>query len=195
VAARLFVISGPSGVGKGTVIRAVRERLPWLALATSATTRPIRPGERDGREYYFLSPQAFEEAVGKGEFLEHVDYAGHRYGTLRREVERRLRSGESVVLEIDVEGAREVKRLLPHAVLVFIAPPTVADLETRLRHRETNSPAEIETRLAIACAELGAARHFDHRITNDDVSRAAEELERTIRSAVERRAAVDEENP
>jgi guanylate kinase len=195
VSARLFVVSGPSGVGKGTVIRALRERMPAIALATSATTRPIRAGERHGREYYFLSPEEFERAREQGAFLEHVEFAGHRYGTLRSEVERRLESGESVVLEIDVEGAREVKRMRPDAVLVFIAPPTVTELETRLRHRETNSPEEIRARLAIARAELGAAREFDYRITNDHVSRAAEELERTIRATLGRDGTAHEESP
>jgi guanylate kinase len=184
VSARLFVVSGPSGVGKGTLIRRVRDSLP-LAVATSATTRGRRPGEVDGREYHFLSPVEFERRVGQGEFLEHVRYAGNRYGTLRSEVDRRLTSGESVVLEIDVVGAREIKRRMPDAVLVFVAPPTVADLELRLRGRDTDPPTEIERRLSIAGEEMSAQPEFDHTIVNDDVERAAGELAATMRTAME----------
>ena len=183
MSARLFVVSGPSGVGKGTLIRRVRGALP-LAVATSATTRARRAGEVDGREYHFLSPEEFERRVTGGEFLEHVRYAGNRYGTLRSEVDRRLANGESVVLEIDVVGAREIKRRMPDAVLVFVAPPTVADLELRLRGRDTDPPAEIERRLGIARQEMDAQPEFDHTIVNDDVERAAHELERTMRKAM-----------
>ncbi len=175
-AGRLFVISGPSGVGKGTLIAAARDRVPGLELATSATTRPMRPGEVDGREYHFLTPEAFEQRVGEGAFLEHVEFAGYRYGTLRSEVDRRLANGSSVILEIDVPGAREVARQLPDAVLVFIAPPDVRDLERRLTARGTNSPEDIANRLRIARDELDARQDFAHVIVNDDVERAAAEL-------------------
>ncbi len=185
VTGRLFVVSGPSGVGKGTVIRGARRELPDLAVATSATTRPRRPGERDGREYYFLGQEDFDRRVAAGEFLEHVSYAGNRYGTLRSEVERRLRSGHDVVLEIEVEGARAVKREMPEAVLVFIAPPGVADLEKRLRGRATDTPEEIEHRLRIARGEMEAKPEFDHVITNDDAGRAAAELAALMRSVHE----------
>jgi guanylate kinase len=181
---RLFVISGPSGVGKGTLIRLARERVPDLELATSATTRPMRPGEVDGREYHFLTPEQFEQRVREGAFLEHVEFAGHRYGTLRSEVDRRLARGASVMLEIDVPGAREVERQLPDAVLVFIAPPDVTDLERRLTARGTNSPEDIANRLRIARAELEARDDFAHVIVNDDVERAAEELVTLIQSAL-----------
>ncbi len=181
---RLFVISGPSGVGKGTLIARAREAVPDLALATSATTRPMRPGEVDGREYHFLTPEQFQRRVGEGAFLEHVEFAGHRYGTLRSEVDRRLAGGSSVILEIDVPGAREVARQLPDAVLVFIAPPDVTDLERRLTARGTNSPEDIANRLRIARAELEARDDFAHVIVNDDVDRAAEELTRLIRSVL-----------
>jgi guanylate kinase len=127
VTGRLFVISGPSGVGKGTLIGLVREHLPELELAVSATTRPQRPGELDGREYHFLDPAEFQRRVKQGAFLEQVTFAGHRYGTLRSEVEQRLADGRSVVLEIDVPGAREIKRQMPDAVLVFISPPSLAE--------------------------------------------------------------------
>jgi guanylate kinase len=182
--ARLFVISGPSGVGKGTLISRARERVPGLELATSATTRPMRPGEADGRDYHFLTPEQFDQRVGEGAFLEHVEFAGNRYGTLRSEVDRRLARGSSVILEIDVPGAREVERQLPDAVLVFIAPPDVTDLERRLTARGTNSPEDIANRLRIARAELEARDDFAHVIVNDDVERAAAELTRLIRDAL-----------
>ena len=181
---RLFVISGPSGVGKGTLIARARARTPNLELATSATTRPMRPTEAQGREYHFLTPQQFEQRVGEGAFLEHVEFAGHRYGTLRSEVERRLADGSNVVLEIDVPGARAIERQMPESVLVFIAPPDIADLETRLAARGTNSSEDIEQRLRIARAELGAVDEFRHVIVNDDIERAADELIRLIHTAL-----------
>ncbi|HEY0389765.1 MAG TPA: guanylate kinase [Gaiellales bacterium] len=181
---RLFVVSGPSGVGKGTLIARAREAVPDLELATSATTRPVRPGELDGREYHFLTAEEFDARVRQGEFLEHVEFAGNRYGTLRSEVDRRLADGSSVILEIDVPGARAIERHMPDAVLVFIAPPDVADLETRLTARGTNSPEDIATRLRIARAELDARDGFAHVIVNDDVDRAAAELTELIRAAL-----------
>jgi len=181
---RLFVISGPSGVGKGTLIARARERLPGLEVATSATTRARRPGERDGREYRFLSPERFEQGVRDGAFLEHVEFAGHRYGTLRSEVDRRLANGSSVVLEIDVPGAREIERQVPDAVLVFIAPPGMDDLERRLVARGVNSDEEIANRLRIANSEIEARDRFQHVIVNDDLDRAASQLIELIRSAL-----------
>jgi guanylate kinase len=183
VRARLVVVSGPSGVGKGTLINGALGRLSDLALATSATTRPMRPGEADGREYHFLTPEEFEVRVAGGEFLEHVDYAGHRYGTLRSEVERRLEAGESVMLEVEVEGARAIKRLRPDAVLVFVAPPTLEALGERLRSRGANSEAEIAARLGIAGRELEASEEFDHVIVNDDAGRATDELVAAVAGA------------
>jgi guanylate kinase len=179
---RLFVVSGPSGVGKGTLIELARGAVPEVQVATSATTRARRPAERDGREYHFLTPAEFERRVAAGEFLEHVSYAGNRYGTLRSEVEQRLRRGERVVLEIEVAGAREIKRRMPEAVTVFVAPPSVADLEARLRGRRQNTEQEVADRLRIATQELEAQPEFDHVIVNDDVDRAAAELARLMRS-------------
>jgi guanylate kinase len=176
------VVSGPSGVGKGTLIRGALDGADDIGLATSATTRPIRPGERDGREYWFLSPDAFARRVDGGEFLEHVSFAGHRYGTLRSEIDARLAAGTSVLLEVEIQGARAIKRLMPDAVLVFIAPPDAADLGRRLRGRGTNSEDEIRTRLKIAEGELQAREEFDHVITNDDRGRATAELVDVIRS-------------
>jgi guanylate kinase len=184
VSGRLFVVAGPSGVGKGTLIARARQLTPAVTVATSATTRPRRPDERDGHEYHFLSEEEFERRVQAGEFLEHVSFAGNRYGTLRSEVEQRLRDGGSVVLEIEVAGAREIRRQMPEAVLVFVAPPTMADLEARLRGRRQNTEMEIGDRMRIAAEELLAQPEFDHVITNDDVDRAAAELAQLMRAAM-----------
>jgi guanylate kinase len=181
VAARVFVITGPSGVGKGTLIAAVLKRVPGLEPSVSATTRKPRSGEVDGRDYHFLDPDEFEQRVAAGEFLEHATYSGNRYGTLRSEVERRLASGTSVVLEIELQGARQVRAAMPQSVQVFIAPPSPAALRERLERRGTDSPEAIAERLRVADRELAAQREFRHVIVNDDVDRAAAELERTVR--------------
>jgi guanylate kinase len=181
LSARLFVVAGPSGVGKGTLIRCALNQLPDVVVATSATTRPRRPEEQDGREYHFLGEDEFARRVAAGDFLEHVTYAGNRYGTLRSEVDRRLASGESVVLEIEVVGAREIKRQMPDAVLVFVLPPAMEDLEARLTSRNTDPPEVIARRLEIARTEMTQKDLFDHTIVNDQVERAAAELADLIR--------------
>jgi guanylate kinase len=174
---RLFVVTGPSGAGKGTLIQKLVAGRPDLAVAVSATTRPLRPGEEDGREYYFLSAEEFQRRVDGGEFLEHVDYvSGHRYGTLREEVDRILASGRSVVLELETRGAKEVQAALPDAVTIFVEPPTFAELERRLRERATESAGEIGERLELARRQAEEAGEFDHVVTNDDVERAVAEL-------------------
>jgi guanylate kinase len=182
---RLFVITGPSGVGKGTLIRRLQEEVPGIDLSVSATTRAPREGERDGEHYHFMDAGEFERRVAAGEFLEHADYASHRYGTLRSEVEPRLARGESVVLEIEVQGARQVSQTMPDAVLVFIAPPSRDTLRERLEGRGTDSPDEITRRLEVADEELAAHGEFAHEIVNDDVERAAGELATLVRSALE----------
>jgi guanylate kinase len=173
---RVIVITGPSGVGKGTLIRALRERVPELMLAISATTRDPRPGEFDGVDYHFLSPAEFERRVAAGEFVEHADYSGRRYGTLRSELERGLRTGAAVVLEIEVQGARQVREAIPDAVAVFIAPPDEQALRARLTGRGTDSEQQIARRLETAREELAAQDEFEHVIVNDDLSRATDEL-------------------
>lgn len=170
------MVSGPSGAGKGTVIRGVLERVPDLALAVSATTRAARPGEVDGREYRFLSAEEFERRVAAGDFLEHVSYAGNRYGTLYEEIERHLDAGRSVVVEIELRGARAVRRAIPDALLVFIAPPSPGELQRRLEQRGTDSPEEIAARMRVSREELAAVHEFDHVIVNADAARAVEEL-------------------
>jgi guanylate kinase len=183
--AKVFVITGPSGVGKGTLIRLLRERVPELVLSTSATTRSPREGERDGRDYHFLSREEFARRADANEFLEHAAYSGNRYGTLRSEVERRLERGESVVLEIEVQGARQVRAAMPEAVLVFIAPPDPAALRQRLEGRGTDDPEAISERLRTAEIELEAQQEFQHVVVNDDLERAAGELERIVRNELD----------
>jgi guanylate kinase len=185
--ARLFVITGPSGVGKGTLIRRLREGVPGIDLSVSATTRSPREGERDGEDYHFMDPAEFDRRVAAGDFLEHADYASHRYGTLRSEVEPRLARGDSVVLEIEVQGARQVRGAMPDAVLVFIAPPSREALRERLEGRGTDSPDQISRRLEVADRELAAHDEFEHEIVNDDVDRAAAELGSLVRSTLQAR--------
>ena len=183
--ARAFVITGPSGVGKGTLIRGLMERIPALQLSVSATTRAPRPGERDGVDYHFLSREEFERRVEAGEFVEHADYAGRRYGTPRTELERRVRAGVPVVLEIEVQGARQVRTAVPDAVQVFIAPPSLEALRARLSARGTDDPDEVERRLRVAEDELQARREFRHVVVNDRLEDALEQLTAIVAAELE----------
>jgi guanylate kinase len=186
--ARVFVITGPSGVGKGTLIRSLRERIPALALSVSATTRAPRPGEVDGVDYHFLTDADFERRVEAGEFVEHATYSGRRYGTLRSDLERRLRGGRPVVLEIEVQGARQVRRTLPEALQVFIAPPSRDALRARLVGRGTDDAAQVEERLRTADAELESQHEFAHVVVNDRLEDAVDELTAIIREALDEQA-------
>jgi guanylate kinase len=182
---RLFVVTGPSGAGKGTLIKALVERRRDLAVAVSATTRARRPGEKDGEAYYFLSDEEFERRVQAGDFLEHVTYvSGHRYGTLREEVERILTSGGSCILELETQGAKEVQASAPDAVTIFVQAPSFAELERRLRERATESAGEIGERLELARRQAEEAGDFDFVVTNDDVERAVSELQRIVDRAL-----------
>jgi guanylate kinase len=184
----VFVITGPSGVGKGTLIRGLMERLPQLGLSVSATTRSPRPGETDGVDYHFLSNAQFEQHVQNGEFVEHADYAGRRYGTLRAELEERTAKGSPVVLEIEVQGARQVRAAMPEAVQVFIAPPSLQALRTRLIGRGTDGSAEVERRLAVADRELAARDEFAHVVVNDRLEDALSELVAIVTAELGERA-------
>ncbi|MDP9189316.1 MAG: guanylate kinase [Actinomycetota bacterium] len=179
---KVFVITGPSGVGKGTLIAKLLEAIPELELSVSATTREPRPGEQDGRDYHFLSEHRFSERVAADDFLEHATYSGNRYGTLRSAVEERLAAGRSVVLEIEVQGARQIRAAMPEAVLIFIAPPDPGALRERLESRETDSPEAIEKRLRTAEFELDAQVEFPHQVVNDELQKSAPELEMLVRS-------------
>ena len=163
-------------MGKGTLIKRLRERLPQFELSISATTRRPRPGEVDGHDYHFLSLEEFERRLARGEFLEHAVYAGNMYGTPRSELDRAREAGLDLVLEIEVQGARQVGEALPEAKQVFIAPPSEETLRERLEARSTDAPEEIERRLARAREELAAASEWKHVIVNDDLDRAVEEL-------------------
>ena len=179
---KVFVITGPSGVGKGTLISRLLERVPNLTLSVSATTREPREGEEDGRDYHFLTAEEFERRAEEKDFLEFATYSGNRYGTLRSEVERCLSSGHSVVLEIEVQGAQQVRAAMPDSVQIFIAPPDPGHLRTRLEGRGTDSAEAIDSRLETAEIELAAQGDFDHRIVNDDLTRAVSELEEIVRA-------------
>jgi guanylate kinase len=182
---RLFVITGPSGVGKGTLIRRLLNRMPELQLSVSATTRAPRPGERDGVDYHFRSEDEFDRMVRDGRLLEHATYSGNRYGTPRSEVEPRLAAGRSVVLEIEVQGARQIRESMPDAVQVFIAPPSPGALRKRLEGRGTDDSEAIARRLAAAEDELAARKEFGYVIVNDDLERAADELVALVSGIVE----------
>jgi guanylate kinase len=176
----VFVVTGPSGAGKGTLIHALVDRVPELEVAVSATTRLRRSGEEDGREYWFLSDAEFARRVAEGDFLEHVTYvSGKRYGTLRDEVDRIQERGNVPVLELETEGALNVKEDVPGAVTIFITAP-IPELERRLRERASESEGEIGERIGLARKQLSQAGEFDYVVVNDDLARAAHELEEIV---------------
>jgi guanylate kinase len=180
----VIVVTGPSGAGKGTLIREVLRRVPEVAASVSATTRARRPGEENGREYYFLTLQEFLGRIEQDAFLEHVAYvSGHRYGTLRSELDRIAAAGKVPLLELETEGALRVKREVPGAMTIFITA-SVAELERRLRERATESTGEIGERIALARKQLEQADEFDFVVENDELGRAVEELTEVIRGLV-----------
>jgi guanylate kinase len=176
---RLLLITGPSGVGKGTLVTRLRESHPDLWLSVSATTRAPRAGEEEGRHYFFLDRAAFERQVATGGFLEWAEFAGNLYGTPRAAVQERLEAGRTVLLEIELEGARQVRRSFPAGFQVLLRPPSFEELERRIRGRGTDSEEAIARRLARAREELAAEAEFDAVVVNDDLERALVDLERS----------------
>ena len=181
-ATRLFVVSGPAGAGKGTLVARVRNRRPQLSVTVSATTRSPREGEVDGTAYYFLTEDEFDGMLAKDAFLEWANVHGHRYGTLKSEVDRLFSQGHSVILEIDVQGAFAVKEKRPDAVLIFIEPPSMEILENRLRGRGTDDEDSIRLRLSNAVHEMSLADRYDEIVINNDLEQATRDLLKTIDS-------------
>jgi len=173
---RLTVLSGPSGVGKGTVVAAVRRKYPDIWVSVSVTTRSARPGETPGHTYHFIDGLDFDDLIARGELLEWADYTGRRYGTPRLPVEKTLASGRPALLEIDLDGARQIRKEFPDAQLVFLAPPSWEELVRRLTGRGSETAEQVAKRLAKARQEMDAAQEFDVVLVNDDVGRIADEL-------------------
>jgi len=184
VRGRLIVVSGPSGAGKSTLIRASLEEVPELAYSVSATTRRPRPGEVDGIDYIFLSRQEFERWIQEGRFLEWAEYSGNLYGTPERKVEEFLDEGKSVILEVELQGARQVQAKRPDAVMVFVRAPSLEETRRRLTGRATESEAALESRLATAVGEVAARDEFDHEVINENREQAREDMIEKIESIV-----------
>lgn len=177
---RLIVFTGPSGVGKGTLLRALRQRYPNLALSVSATTRSPRPGEAHGKDYFFLSRDDFQAMVNQGEFLEWAEFAGNLYGTPKAPLAEQIAAGHWVILEIELEGARQVRETFPQALQLFVLPPSLEELEHRIRQRGQDDDDAIERRLQRAQVEIEAAEEFDVQIINDNLEEALQKLETAI---------------
>ncbi len=181
---RLIVVSGPSGAGKSTLIREALGAVPELAYSVSATTRPARPGEVDGEHYVFLSREEFERWIEEGRFLEWARYSGNLYGTLEAKVEEMLDAGRSVILEIELQGARQVRQKRPDAVMVFVRAPSLEETRRRLSGRATETAEAMETRLATAVGEVAARDEFDYEVVNDEWDRARRDMIETMETIV-----------
>ncbi|TMB46195.1 MAG: guanylate kinase [Chloroflexi bacterium] len=182
----LIVISGPSAVGKDTILRRLLEMDPKLRYSVSATTRPPRPGEIDGANYTFVTREQFQRLVEEGSFLEHAEYAGNLYGTLGDRVAQAREAGYDIVLKIDVQGAEQVRQKIPDGVFIFVVPPSMQELERRQTMRDSEAAEARAARRKIAEQEMAYSKHFDHIVVNDDVDRAAEEMFKIIQNARER---------
>lgn len=177
---KLIVITGPSGVGKGTIVRSLLASHPQLSLSISATTRNPRPGEIDGRDYYFVDRQKFEYMIGEGQLLEWAEYAGNYYGTPKDKVEETINQGKWILLEIELLGARAIKQIFPSALRLFILPPSLTELEQRLRSRGKDSEEAIIRRLAKAELEIAASSEFAHCLVNDNLEETITKIEQLI---------------
>ena len=182
---RLVVVSGPSGAGKSTLIRASLEAVPELAYSVSATTRKPREGEVDGRDYIFLSREKFDSWIDEGRFLEWAEYSGNLYGTPEEKVEEYLESGRSVILEIELQGARKVREKRPDAVMVFVRAPSLEETRKRLMGRATEDEQALEARMTTALKEVAARSEFDYEVVNSEREQAREDMIRTMRNIVE----------
>lgn len=178
----LIVISGPSGSGKGTVVKALKEMIPDLGVSVSATTRAPRAGEEHGREYFFIPRESFEEMIENGDILEHTTYCDNLYGTPRKEAERVLSEGRDLILEIEVDGAGQIKKKFPEAIMIMLIPPSLSVLEARLRGRGTETEEVIQSRLRRACEEIQLAHDYNYVVVNEDgmVGECAEEIIRIM---------------
>ena len=179
-AARLFIISGPSAVGKGTIVKRILKSDGKVHLSVSATTRNPREGEEEGVSYYFMSDEQFVKAVGEGGFLEHASVHGHYYGTPKAPVMSQLKAGRDVILEIDVQGAMQVKESYPDGVFIFILPPSVDALRSRIMHRGTESEEDIQVRLGAAQREMEYLEHYDYYVVNDDLEKAVDSVNKIM---------------
>mgnify|MGYP002538366715 FL=1 len=179
-AARLFIISGPSAVGKGTIVKRILKSDGKVHLSVSATTRNPREGEEEGVSYYFMSDEQFVKAVGEGGFLEHASVHGHYYGTPKAPVISQLKAGRDVILEIDVQGAMQVKESYPDGVFIFILPPSVDALRSRIMHRGTESEEDIQVRLGAAQREMEYLEHYDYYVVNDDLEKAVDSVKKIM---------------
>ena len=179
---KLYVFTGPSGTGKGTILSQVLKQDKRLFLSVSATTRAPREGETHGKHYYFLDKQTFEDKINKGEFLEYAQYVGNYYGTLEEPVNEQLKNGNDVILEIEVQGAMQIHEKRPDAVMIFVAPPSIEELERRLVGRGTENPEKVAARMKTAEEELKQADKFDYIIVNDDLDCAIADLLAILRA-------------
>ena len=175
---RLYIIAGCSGVGKGTLLKLFREKNPDIKLSISATTRQPRQGEEDGVSYFFITKEEFQESIKNNEFLEWAEFSGNFYGTKKSFVEKTLSKGIDLILEIEVQGAKQVKEKMPEATSIFIMPPSLEDLEARLRGRHTESEEAIQKRLGAAAREIEAGKSFDYRIINDNIEEALANMQK-----------------